>query len=148
MKIAIGADHHGFALKDFLQKWISHVGEHSIEWVDYGTYSTDRCDYPGFAYAVARAVQKHECDLGILICGTGAGMAIAANRLRGIYAAVVWDRDVARAVREDDNVNVLVLPADYIDFCSARWFVKAWLNGTFKEDRYRKRLEMLEELSR
>lgn len=148
MKIAVGCDHRGFELKKFLVERLTHIGSNRIEWVDFGAHDAQRSDYPVFASAVAHAVAKRECERGILLCGTGSGMCIAANRVQGVYCAVAWNAQVARAVRQDDNVNVLSLPADYISPDQALEIVSAWLTAEFKEGRYRKRLEMTEDLAK
>jgi len=107
MNIAIGADHRGYALKSAIMRSMSDV-----TWVDVGCQSKERCDYPLFAQAVAKQVQDKTVDAGILLCGSGIGMSIAANRFKNIYAALVWNVEVARLSKEHDNANVLILPAD------------------------------------
>lgn len=143
MIIAIGADHRGFALKEFFKQ---NTSDHGIlfEWIDKGALNENRSDYPLFAQAVARAVQSGAADAGILMCGTGTGMAIAANRFKDVYAAVLWDVAIACASREDDNVNVLVFPADYLTQCEAYKIFTAWLHCVFKKDHYAQRLLMID----
>ncbi len=143
-RIAIGADHRGFVLKQELMRHETIEGN-SIFWTDVGTFSSERTDYPLFAKKVVAALHAGSADLGILSCGSGIGIAIAANRHRGIYAGVVWNEEVARSAKEDDNVNVLVLPADYLSNDLAYHCVEAWLSTSFKGGRYQERLEMLEE---
>jgi ribose 5-phosphate isomerase B len=144
MKIAIGADHRGFELKNFLESH-STIDKTPIEWIDCGTFTPDRTDYPIFAKLVAKAVQSGKSDVGILICGTGTGMAITANRYRGIHAAVVWCPAIACASKEDDNVNILVLPADYLTHNESLILVSQWLSCTFKQDHYAERLAMIDD---
>ncbi len=147
MKLAIGVDHRGYALKEYLkQQVIIEVNGEAIEWHDVGCDSDERCDYPPFAIAVAYAVQDGSCAGGVLICGSGNGMAIAANRFSGIYAALAWDVETARLAKSDDNANILVLPANFIGEQQAHEIVRAWLRAEFKEGRYRKRLMMIDEL--
>lgn len=144
MKIAIGADHRGFALKNYLMSYGS-LSNIPIEWVDCGTFTADRTDYPIYAKSVAHMVQNGSVDSGILACGTGTGMAIAANRYKGIYAAVVWSPEIACASKEDDNINILVFPADYLGPDEALTIVTRWLVCSFKHDHYAERLDMIDE---
>jgi len=140
MKISIGADHRGLSLKQFLIKHFS-----KIEWNDCGTHDTVRTDYPLFAKPVCKAVVSAVSDLGILICGSGIGMAIAANRCAGIYAGVCWNEDIARVAREHDGLNVLVLPSDFVNNEQAVSIVTAWLAHQFKGGRHQSRLNMIDE---
>lgn len=147
MIIAIGADHRGFGMKEFFKKHTSH-GNILFEWLDKGTTSTYRVDYPIFAQAVARVVQSGSADMGILMCGTGTGMAISANRFKNIYAAVVWDTAIACASRQDDNINVLVFPADYLTDAEAFRIFTESLTCRFKEDHYAERLAMIDAIEK
>jgi ribose 5-phosphate isomerase B len=140
MKISIGADHRGYELK---AKIIERFKD--IQWIDVGTNSTDRTDYPIFAKKVCNNILKKESDLGILLCGSGVGVGIAANRFRGIYAAVCWNTKVAQLAKSDDNANVLVIPADFVSPEEAFNIIKFWLSAGFKGGHYQKRLEMIEE---
>jgi ribose 5-phosphate isomerase B len=141
--IGIGADHRGFELKQLL-RLRPMIGDYEIIWHDVGCFSVERTDYPPFAQQVARMVKNGEVDLGVLFCGTGTGMAIAANRFPGIYAGVAWDPVIARRMREDDKVNILVVPADFIvTEAPLIDLVEAWLSATFKGGRYAERLTML-----
>src|SRR5262245_4845693 len=113
LKIAIGADHRGFELKEFLMQQES-LADKKIIWTNVGCFVPDRTDYPLFASPVSILVQTKQVDIGILICGTGTGMAVAANRFERIYAGVAWNEVIARLNKEDDNVNILVLPSDFV----------------------------------
>ena len=95
MKIVIGSDHRGFRHKDFIKKNVSLPGR-QLSWIDVGCSSEDSCDYPIFAHLVVKALQEKEADLGVLLCGTGVGMSIAANRFHGIYAGLAWNEEVAK----------------------------------------------------
>jgi len=139
MKIAIGSDHRGFEQKSFLISKLKH-----IEWIDVGCYSDVRSDYPVFAEKVAMEVVEKNVELGVLLCGTGIGMSIAANRYKGIYAGLVWNTEVAKRAREDDNVNILVLPSDFISLAQSVFIVEAWISATFKGGVYKKRLDMID----
>jgi ribose 5-phosphate isomerase B len=140
MRIAIGTDHRGFQHKEFIIKNMSEV-----TWFDQGCFSTQRCDYPPFAKAVVQLVLQEKVEYGVLLCGSGIGMSIAANRFKGIYAGLVWNPEVARMAREDDNVNILVLPADFISYQQAVICIRSWLDASFKGERYQERLAMLDE---
>ncbi|HJM68464.1 MAG TPA: RpiB/LacA/LacB family sugar-phosphate isomerase [Candidatus Babeliales bacterium] len=139
MKIGIGADHRGYELKKYLIEALS-----DIEWFDVGTGSDDRTDYPLYVPPVIDALKKGSIDCGILICGSGVGMSIVANRYKGIYAALVWNEKVAVQSKEHDNSNVLVLPSDYITSDQARDIVSAWLKAKFMGGRYQERLTLFE----
>ena len=141
--IAIGSDHGGFELK---QDIIAYLEEKGIEVKDYGTYSTDSCDYPDFAKAVARAILDKEADRGILICGTGIGISIAANRFRGIRAADCTDCYMARMTREHNDANVLALGARVVGKGLAFMIVDTFLETPFSNgERHIKRIEKLDE---
>lgn len=141
--IAIGADHHGFALKKSLKE-VGGMGGYSVSWIDVGGYSDERSDYPEFAIKAIEAMKFGDADAAVLICGTGAGMAIAANRYHGIYAALAWDLTTARRAKEDDHANILVLPSDYIHDELAQDMVTAWLLAEFKQGRYAERIKMID----
>ena len=141
--IAIGSDHGGFELK---QDIIAYLEEKGIEVKDYGTYSTDSCDYPDYAKAVARAILDKEADRGILICGTGIGISIAANRFRGIRAADCTDCYMARMTREHNDANVLALGARVVGKGLAFMIVDTFLETPFSNgERHIKRIEKLDE---
>lgn len=141
--IALGADHRGFACKELLREQTT-INAHTVQWLDLGTFSQERTDYPVYARPVITALTSGKAQLGILLCGSGAGMAIAANRTPHIYAAVAWNVEVAKAIRADDHVNVLVLPTDYISDTQALEIVKAWLTTSCKPGRYDNRLKMID----
>ncbi len=138
VRIAIGADHRGFVLKEFLKQHVHY------QWIDVGTTHVEKTDYPIFAQAVVSQITQGKADYGILLCGSGAGMVIAANRTPGIRAAVAWNVDVARAIKADDNCTILVLPADYISSEVALELVHAWMSTQFKAGYYQERLSMID----
>lgn len=144
MRIAIGADHRGFTHKTIVQKDHPLTKKHALEWHDVGCFSSERCDYPEYACAVAREIQNGRADRGILLCATGNGMAIAANRFKGIYAALVWNVEVARLAREDDKANVLVIPAEYVSEQMFMSMVDAWLSATFLGERHQRRIDQID----
>lgn len=141
--IAIGADHRGFVLKQHIIG-STEYGEYIITWRDVGTDSEDRTDYPLYTHKVVELVLQGTVDYGILTCGSGIGVSIAANRFRGIYAGIVWNETIAQRAKEHDNVNILILPADYIDTQQAQDCITAWLTAEFKKGRYLERLKMID----
>lgn len=142
MKIIIGSDHRGYALKELIKQNLDGRG---VEFIDAGTNNGDRpVDYPVVTKKVCRSVLDGKAERGILICGSGVGVSIAANRFPKIYAALCWSADVAKVAREHDNANILVLPADFITIQEALQVVKVWLQGQFLGGKYQARLEMLE----
>ncbi|HSC24866.1 MAG TPA: RpiB/LacA/LacB family sugar-phosphate isomerase [Candidatus Babeliales bacterium] len=140
MKIAIGTDHRGFLHKEFIKKHIT-----SIEWIDVGAYNQDRTDYPLYADKVVNCIINKVACAGILICSSGGGMAIAANRHKYIYAVVAWNKEIARQCKQEDNANILVLPSDFISYDDAVEMIHEWLMQTFKEGRYAQRIAMIDE---
>jgi len=140
MRICIGSDHRGYKLK----KYIINAFK-DIEWMDVGTDSSEkRVDYPVYAKEVCDLILSETFELGILICASGVGMSIAANRFPKIYAALCWSSEVAQSSREDDNSNILVLPADYISESEALGIIEAWIHAKFKDGHYQKRLDMID----
>lgn len=135
MNIAIGADHRGYALKQAIQTELA-----LITWHDMGTHSLERADYPLYAHAIVKELLTGKVAAGVLICGTGVGMSIAANRHTGIYAALVWSVEIARRAKEEDYANILVIPADYVTSAQAVEMIKAWLKAQHKEGRYKERI--------
>jgi ribose 5-phosphate isomerase B len=139
MKIAIGTDHRGFAHKEYIKTQCTEY-----QWTDVGAYNAQRSDYPLYAQQVAELMLSGVVDYGVLLCSTGIGMAIAANRYPSIYAAVVWNEDVARQAKAEDNMNVLVLPSDCVFLEQSVAIIKAWLATSFKGGRYAERLGMID----
>jgi len=142
-RLAIGTDHRGFALKNELIKK-NMIGEHTIEWHDVGTFTPERTDYPIYAKKVVDLMHNKTVERAVLLCGSGIGMVIAADRFKGIYAGIAWNETVARAAIEDDNVNVLALPVDYIKADDVPGIINAWLSASFKNGRYAERLAMVD----
>jgi ribose 5-phosphate isomerase B len=144
MRIAIGADHAGFELKQILAAHLRHLGH---EVVDKGTDSTAPVDYPDYAEAVARAILDGEAERGVLICGSGVGASVAANKIPGIRAAVCHDTYSAHQGVEHDDMNVLVLGARVIGVEQARELVNSFLSAKFSnEERHRRRLAKIKAL--
>lgn len=145
MLLAIGADHRGFEHKNALMRCNSIDDGHiTLVWYDVGAYTSERSDYPQFAQCATQLVVGKKVEGAVLLCGTGIGMAIAANRTPGVYAGVVWSADVARSAREDDNVNILVIPADYLSLEETQQCLMAWLTASFRGGRYAQRLQQID----
>ncbi len=143
MKIAIGADHAGFVLKENLRRQLAAEG-HEVE--DFGTDSEQSCDYPDFAQAVAREVAQGRSDRGILVCGTGIGMAIAANKIAGVRAAPAESIEEVRLPREHNDANILTLGARFLDPAHAGEMVNVFLNTEFQGGRHARRLAKIARL--
>lgn len=141
-KIALAADHAGFEEKEKLKSTLTELG---VEFEDMGTTSGDSVDYPDFALKVGRAVANGEFDQGLLVCGSGTGMAIAANKVHGVRAAVAWSPDIARLAREHNNANVLALPARFVSDDQTKEIVKAWFDADFEGGRHERRVEKISE---
>lgn len=140
MRIAIGADHAGVALKDHV---IQELKARGIAYEDFGTLSTDSVDYPDFAARVARKVASGEFDRGILTCGSGIGMAIAANKIDGIRAASIQDEESARLSREHNDINILALGERNTDAGVARRIVDIFLDTPFGGGRHQRRVDKI-----
>lgn len=140
MKIAIGCDHGGYELKGEI---ISFLETNGYELKDFGTYSTDSCDYADYSVKVAEAVAAKEYDFGILICGTGIGISIAANKVPGIRAALCSDTFSAHATREHNDANILALGQRVVGVGLALDIVKTFLNSEFEGDRHSKRIDKI-----
>lgn len=143
MKIAIGSDHGGFDLK---QEIIDHLKLKDIEVVDSGTYSNDSVDYPDFGKKVAESVVSKEVDRGIVICGTGIGISIAANKVKGIRCALCTDTYSARMSREHNNANVLALGARVLGTGLALEIVDTWIKSEFEGGRHERRVNKITEI--
>ena len=140
--IAIGSDHGGFELKT---KVIAHLKEKGIECKDFGTYSLDSCDYPDFGRPAAEAVAKKDVDFGILICTTGIGMSMLANKIKGIRAALCSDSVSARLTREHNDANVLVMGAGIVGEILAMSIVDTFLSTDFsKLEKHQRRIDKIE----
>lgn len=141
--IAIGCDHGGFELK---QEIIKYLEDNNYEYKDYGTYTPDSCDYPVYAKKVAHAILDGECEKGILICGTGIGIGITANKIKGIRAALCHDVFSAQATREHNDSNIVTLGARVVGPGLAIKIVDTFLNTEFSNDeRHINRIRQMEE---
>lgn len=141
--IAIGSDHGGFDLK---QEVMEHLKERNIEYKDFGTYTKKSCDYPVYAKKVAEAVLSKECELGILICGTGIGISIAANKIKGIRAALCHDCFSAEATKSHNDANILAMGARVVGPGLALKIVDTFLDTPFSNDeRHIRRINLIED---
>lgn len=145
VRVALGADHAGFALKDALKRVLDDLG---VAYHDYGTSSPESVDYPDFAEAVARGVAERHFDRGILVCGSGIGMSIAANKVAGVRAAAVGDADAARLSRQHNDANVLAIGARSTPADRASDIVRTFLTTDFEGGRHERRLEKIARLER
>ena len=141
MKIAIGSDHAGFELKEKLKNYLIKKG---VELKDFGTYSTDRADYPDFAHQVAEAVETKKSDFGIVICGSGNGVNMTANRHHGVRSALCWNAEIAVLARQHNDANVMALPARFIDEKEAEKCIDAFLSTPFEGGRHTDRVKKIE----
>ena len=141
--IALGADHGGYKLKAEIKRYL---GESGIEYKDYGTDSEERTDYPIYAKKVAQAVQSKECEGGILLCRSGYGMTVVANKFKGIRAASISNEEAAKFAKADDDINVITLGGDYLTINEAICIIRNWLATEFKGGRYAERLEMINDI--
>ncbi|HHY69418.1 MAG TPA: ribose 5-phosphate isomerase B [Bacillota bacterium] len=140
MKIALGSDHAGYDLKNRIKDFVETLG---YEPYDLGPYSQESVDYPDFAVKVAHAVRDKQCDLGILVCGTGLGMAIAANKIKGIRAVTCSDTFSARCSREHNDANILCIGARVVGEGLAMDIVKTWLEAEFEGGRHLRRVNKI-----
>ena len=141
--IAIGSDHGGFLLKQEVMKYLAEKG---LEYKDFGTYTEDSCDYPIYGEAVARAVASGECERGIVICGTGIGISISANKVRGIRAALCGDCYSAEYTRRHNDANVLALGARVLGPGLALKIVETFLTTEFEGGRHARRVAMISDI--
>ncbi len=144
-KIALAADHAGFEEKEKIKATLDRLG---VQYDDLGTYSYDSVDYPDYARKVAEAVARGEYDQGLLVCGSGTGMAIAANKVRGVRAAVAWNEDIARLARQHNDANVLSLAARFTSPEEMDKIVKAWFAADFEGGRHERRVAKISEVEK
>lgn len=141
--ISVGCDHAGFAIKEVV---IAHLKERGFDVIDVGTYSTESCNYPTFAHAVCKNIQDGVSELGILICGTGIGMSIAANKHKGIRAAACSDTFSARLTRMHNNANVLCFGERVVGMGLACDLVDGFLDAEFEGGKHQVRIDMITEI--
>ena len=142
---AIGSDHGGYKLKEEIKKYLEEIG---IEYKDFGTYSLERTDYPIYAKKVAEAVSNKECEKGILVCRSGHGMAVVANKFKNVRAANLSSEEEARFAKADDDINILTIGGDYVETDEAIRIIRTWIATEFKGGRYEERIEMIKEIEK
>ena len=138
--IAIGCDHGGLDIKNAIVEYFKTAG---VEYKDFGTYTPDSVDYPEYAYKVAKAVSEGECEKGIICCGTGIGVAIVANKVKGIRAATVTNEFCAEMTRRHNNSNIVTMGGRVIDEATAVRLAEIFINTPFDGDRHTKRVDMI-----
>lgn len=143
MKIGLASDHRGFKLKGSLIEFLKEKG---ISVIDYGTYSLEPCDYPDYAYPLAKAVKTRKIDRGVLICYTGIGSCIAANKVKGVRAGLVYNLGTAGLARKHNKTNIIVLGAGFIKFVLAKKIVRRWLESEFEGGRHLRRLRKIRKI--
>jgi len=148
MRIAIGADHAGFKLKSTIEEWLRTPdgGGHQI--MDVGAGSEESTDYPDYAIAVGRAVGNKRVARGILLCGTGTGMAMAANKMKGVRAAVAWNEKIAALASEHNHANVLCVPARFVSTQKAQRIIQAFLKTPYGEGRHVRRVKKIDAIEK
>jgi len=138
--VALASDHAGYRLKERLKGFLTNLG-HS--YLDFGTDSEESCDYPDFAFPAVESLVKEECHRVILVCGSGIGMSICANKVKGVRAAVAFNTDIARLSRQHNDSTVLCLPARFVTEEQAEEMVKVWLTTPFEGGRHARRLDKI-----
>lgn len=144
MIIPIASDHAGFEAKEKIKKILEELGHMAV---DFGTHSDESVDYPDFAVQVAEKVDDGEHEKGILICGSGQGMCMTANKFKNVRAALVYDDDSARLTREHNNANVLCLPGRQLSDEQLKQFVRTWLEANFDGGRHQRRVSKIQDLT-
>ena len=142
-KIALGADHAGFEEKEKVKKTLEELG---IEYEDMGTMTAESVDYPDYAQKVAESVASGKYEQGLLVCGSGTGMAIAANKVKGVRAAVAWAPEIASLARQHNDANILSLPARFLTESQSADIVKAFFESDFEGGRHGKRVDKIKGL--
>ncbi len=140
MKIAISSDHAGVQYKKALVEFIQGLG---LKIEDLGPYTEDSVDYPDFAHKLAEKVLNKEADLGIVLCGTGNGVAMAANKHQGIRAGLCWNKEIAALIRQHNDANILAIPARFVSVEEAKEIVKAYLETPFEGGRHQRRIDKI-----
>lgn len=138
--VGLASDHAGYELKQFVASWLTDRG---IPYRDFGTYSTESCDYPDFAHPLAIAIEKGECYPGVAVCGSGNGINITLNKHQGIRAALCWIAEIARLARQHNDANVCVMPGRFIDHETARAILEAFFSTSFEGGRHQRRIDKI-----
>ncbi len=139
-RISLGSDHAGFELKQYIKEYLESITEHKLEINDWGCYSEERADYPDFAHKVASQISEGKADLGILVCGSGNGISMAANKWKDIRCALCWNSEITEMARLHNDANILSLPGRYISKEEAIKCIDAFLNTEFEGGRHADRI--------
>lgn len=139
-RIALGSDHAGFDLKQYIKEYLESITDHKLEINDWGCYSEERADYPDFAHKVSSQISEGKADLGILVCGSGNGISMAANKWEDIRCALCWNSEIAEMTRLHNDANILSLPGRYISKEEAIKCVDIFLNTQFEGGRHSDRV--------
>ncbi|HHT51713.1 MAG TPA: ribose 5-phosphate isomerase B [Bacteroidales bacterium] len=139
MKIVIASDHAGFELKEFIKERLKN----QIEFIDLGTFSSESIDYPDFAHPLAEKISKNEFNFGLLMCGSGNGVAMTANKHRNVRAALCWNEEITRLARLHNDANVLVFPARFIDYNIVIPMIELFISTPFEGGRHAKRVDKI-----
>ncbi|ACF15052.1 sugar-phosphate isomerase, RpiB/LacA/LacB family [Chloroherpeton thalassium ATCC 35110] len=142
MKLALGSDHAGVQKKAFVKDWLIRNGH---EAVDLGPYSEESCDYPDYARKVAQAVASGEVAQGVLLCGSGVGVSIVANKTKGVRAALAYQPEIASLARQHNNANVICFPARYMNESEIEQCLKNWFEADFEGGRHERRVSKIED---
>lgn len=138
--IGLACDHAGYEMMQYVKEYLRYNGYAEK---DYGTYSTDSCDYPDYAHALARGIEAGEVDFGIAICGSGEGISMTLNKHQSIRAALVWTPEIAHLCRQHNNANVLVMPGRFIDITTAEKIMDEFFDTPFEGGRHIRRVEKI-----
>jgi len=140
IRISLGSDHAGFELKEYIKQYLNSITDHKIETNDWGCYSEERVDYPDFAHKVAGQISEGKADIGILVCGSGNGISMAANKWEDIRCALCWDEEISEMSRLHNDANILSLPGRYISKEEAIKCVDKFINTGFEGGRHSDRI--------
>jgi len=143
IKISIGSDHAGFELKEYIKEYLRTITDHKLDINDWGCYSEERVDYPDFAHKVASQISEGRADLGILVCGSGNGISMAANKWEDIRCALCWNEEISEMARLHNDANILSLPGRYISKEEAIKCVDSFLNTEFEGGRHSDRISKI-----
>ena len=143
LRICLGSDHAGFEIKDYIKSYLQNQTEHKLDINDLGCYSEERVDYPDFAHKVASQISEGKADLGILVCGSGNGISMAANKWEDIRCALCWNSEITEMARLHNDANILSLPGRYITKEEAIEFVEIFLNTGFEGGRHSGRISKI-----
>jgi ribose 5-phosphate isomerase B len=142
-RISLGSDHAGFELKEYIKEYLQSITDHKLDINDWGCYSEERVDYPDFAHKVANQVSEGKSDLGILVCGSGNGISMAANKWEDIRCALCWNSEITEMARLHNDANILSLPGRYISKEEAIKCVDVFLNTQFEGGRHSDRISKI-----